>query len=163
MSRQITWTSAPRRSSRRPSSGMRGRSSSSPTTAILWTGLPPKFGRSARANLGSTRAITPTTAGGGRKRRGPSLRSLSPSALRVAGRGRPEARALPEPGREEREAALLDRAAALEEELARLEQEMVEASYAQDLQRINELHASYKERCRELEEVLKEWELLTRA
>jgi ATP-binding cassette subfamily F protein 3 len=74
-----------------------------------------------------------------------------------------QARALPEPGREEREAALLDRAAALEEELARLEQEMVEASYAQDLQRINELHASYKERRRELEEVLKEWELLARS
>lgn len=65
-----------------------------------------------------------------------------------------------EPRREDREAELLERAAALEEELAQLEQALVEASYAQDLQRINGLNASFKEKREELEGVLKEWELL---
>ncbi|MCR4404771.1 MAG: ATP-binding cassette domain-containing protein [Candidatus Acetothermia bacterium] len=68
-----------------------------------------------------------------------------------------------EAGRDDHEAALLERAAALEGELARLEQALVEASYAQDLQRINELHSSYKQKREELESTLKEWELLARS
>lgn len=77
-----------------------------------------------------------------------------PAPRRTRGRERPSR------PREECEAELLDRAAALEEELARLEQELAEASYAQDLRRINELHASYREKRGELEKILKEWELL---
>ncbi|MFQ6033597.1 MAG: ribosomal protection-like ABC-F family protein [Candidatus Bipolaricaulia bacterium] len=61
---------------------------------------------------------------------------------------------------DEREARLLEQAAALEEELAKLERELTEASYAGDHQRIAELDARYRERKRELEEVLAEWDLL---
>lgn len=70
------------------------------------------------------------------------------------------ARAGTQAGREEQESELLERAAALEEELAQLEQRLVEASYDQDFQKINELHASYKGKRGELEEVLEEWDSL---
>ncbi|MGQ9477982.1 MAG: ABC-F family ATP-binding cassette domain-containing protein [Candidatus Bipolaricaulia bacterium] len=91
----------------------------------------------------------------------PAPRPQQPSLRKErSARVRARARTSSVPSPEEREAALLDRAAALEEELARLEHELVEASYAQDLQRINELHASYKERERELEQILNEWEML---
>ena len=66
----------------------------------------------------------------------------------------------PKPGRKDHEAELLERAAALEEELSQIERELVEASYAQDPQRIAELNARYKERKRELEETLAKWEAL---
>ena len=65
-----------------------------------------------------------------------------------------------EPKRDEREAELLERAAVLEEGLAQLEQELVEASYAQDPQRIAALHLRYKEQKRELEGILAKWEAL---
>ncbi len=104
-----------------------------------------------------------------RRRREEEASITEPQRLshRKEGAIRAQARACSEPGRdrraEQREAELLDRAAALEEELAQLEQALIEASYAQDLRRINELHASYKEKREELEEVLKEWELLARS
>ncbi len=44
--------------------------------------------------------------------------------------------------------------------LTKLEEELAEASYAQEPQRIAELHARYKEGKKELEEILAEWDLL---
>ncbi|MFQ6090869.1 MAG: ABC-F family ATP-binding cassette domain-containing protein, partial [Candidatus Bipolaricaulia bacterium] len=64
------------------------------------------------------------------------------------------------PEQDQREAELLDQAAGLEEKLVQLERELIEASYAQDPQRIAALHALYKEQKEKLDEVLVEWDRL---
>jgi len=93
------------------------------------------------------------------RRRRAEERRLEPRSQRQRPPRRKE-RSQPRPGQEDHAAELLERAAEMEEELSRLERELLEASYAGDPQRIAELHARYKERKRELEELLAGWDLL---